>query len=72
MAINWVGKDKSSDRVGRGSSMVDLSEKRWLVPVRPYQPPKGSREELEISILIGIGIFTVLFGLFIINMSAMC
>lgn len=72
MAINWVGKDKSSDMVGRGGSMVDLSETRWIVPVRPYQPPKGSWEKAQNAILMWVGLATILFGFSIIIMSAMC
>ena len=71
MAVNWVGKENRPDRVHRGGSQVDLSETRWIVPVRPYQPPKGSYEELEINVLIGIGVFAILFGLFIINSAVM-
>lgn len=66
----WVGKDKSSDRVGRGGSMVDLSETRWIVPVRPYQPPKGSYEAMETAILMGIGVFAIVFGFAIIIMGS--
>ena len=58
----WVGKEV--DRVGRGSSMVDMSETRWIVP------PKGSIEKAENMILMGAGIAASIFGFFIIILSA--
>ena len=64
----WVGKEV--DRVGRGSSMVDMSETRWIFPVRPYQAPKGSIEKAENMILMGAGIAASIFGFFIIILSA--
>jgi hypothetical protein len=64
----WVGKEV--DRVGRGSSMVDLSETRWIVQVRPYQAPKGSIEKAENMILMGAGIAASIFGFVIIILSA--
>lgn len=66
--MRWVGKEV--DRVGRGGSMVDLSETRWLVPVRPYQAPKGSIERAENMILMGAGIAASVFGFVIIILSA--
>lgn len=68
--INWVGKTGNQDRVGRGSSMVDMSETRWIVPVRPYQAPKGSIEKAENMILMGAGIAASIFGFVIIILSA--
>ena len=67
--INWVGKTGNQDRVGRGS-MVDMSETRWIVPVRPYQAPKGSIERAENMILMGAGIAASIFGFVIIILSA--
>lgn len=66
--MRWVGKEV--DRVGRGGSMVDLSETRWLVPVRPYQAPNGSIERAENMILMGAGIAASIFGFVIIILSA--
>ena len=66
--MRWVGKEV--DRVGRGGSVVDLSETRWLVPVRPYQAPKGSIERAENMILMGAGIAASIFGFVIIILSA--
>lgn len=64
----WVGKE--SDRVGRGSNLVDLSETRWIVPVKPYEAPKGSIERAENMILMGAGIAASIFGFVIIILSA--
>ena len=69
-SINWVGKTGNQDRVGRGSSMVDMSETRGIVPVRPYQAPKGSIEKAENMILMGAGIAASIFGFIIIILSA--
>lgn len=68
--INWVGKTGNQDRVGRGSSLVDLSETRWLVPVRPYEAPKGSIERAENMILMGAGIAAIIFTFTLMIMSA--
>ena len=69
-SINWVGKAGNQDRVGRGSSMVDMSETRWIVPVRPYHAPKGSIEKAANMILMGAGIAASIFGFIIIILSA--
>lgn len=68
--INWVGKTGNQDRVGRGSNLVNLSETRWLVPVRPYQAPKGSIERAENMILMGAGVLTVIFAFAFMILSA--
>lgn len=68
--INWVGKTGNQGRVGRGGSMVSMSETRWIVPTRPYQAPKGSREAAENAILMGAGVAAIIFGFFIIILSA--
>ena len=56
----WVGK--TSDRVGRGGNIINMSETRWIVPVKPYEAPRGSWERAEKAIIMGIGIAAVLFG----------
>lgn len=66
----WVGKENSSDRVGRGGSVVSMSETRWIVPVRPYQAPKGSIEKAENMILMGVGVAAIIFGFTLIILSA--
>ena len=64
----WVGKEV--DRVGRGGSMVSMSETRWIVPIRPYQAPKGSIEKAENMILMGAGVAAIIFGFAIMILSA--
>lgn len=59
-AINWVGKQ--GDRVGRGSSGVPVCETRWIVPVKPYESPRGSWERIENNILMGAAVLTILFS----------
>lgn len=68
--INWVGKTSNQDRVGRGYSMVDMSETRWIVPIRPYQAPKGSIEKAENMILMGIAIAAIIFTFTLMILSA--
>lgn len=67
--MHWAGQP--SGRVCRGSAVVNLSETRWLVPVRPYVAPKGSRERAENMILMGVGVAAVLFGFVFNILSAM-
>lgn len=69
-SINWVGKTGNQDRVGRGGSVVDMSETRWIVPIRPYQAPKGSIERAENMILMGIAIAAIIFTFALMILSA--
>lgn len=64
----WVGKE--TDRVGRGSKLVSLSETRWIVPVRPYQAPKGSIEKAENMILMGAAVIAIIFAFTFMILSA--
>ena len=64
----WVGKE--SDRVGRGSNLVDLSETRWIVPVKPYEAPKGSMESVENAILMGAAVIAIIFAFTSLILSA--
>lgn len=68
MAIHWAGEP--SGRVGRSTSTVPACETRFIVPVRPYQAPKGSMEKAENMILMGVGAFAVVFGFAIMVLSA--
>lgn len=68
--IKWVGKTGDQGRVGRGGSVVDLSETRWLVPIRPYQAPKGSIERAENMILMGIAVAAIIFTFALMILSA--
>lgn len=67
--MHWAGEP--SDRVGRGGSVVNMSETRWIVPVKPYTAPKGSVERAENAILMGVAAAVIIFGFAIIIMSAM-
>ena len=64
----WVGKE--SGRVGRGGNLVNLSETRWIVPVKPYEAPRGSMERAENMILMGAGIVTIIFAVTFMVLSA--
>lgn len=66
--MHWVGKE--SDRVGRGSKLISMSETRWIVPVKPYQAPKGSMESAESMILMGAAVLTVIFAVTFMIISA--
>lgn len=68
MAIRWAGEP--SGRVGRGTSTVPACETRFIVPVRPYQAPKGSVEKAEQMILMGVGMITVVFCFAVMILSA--
>lgn len=65
----WVGK--TSDRVGRGGSNPPACETRWIVPVRPYEAPKGSWERAENAILMGVAVAALLFGFCIIILGSL-
>lgn len=67
--MHWAGEP--SGRVGRGGSVVNMSETRWIVPVRPYQAPRGSWERAENAILMGVAVAAIIFGFAIVIMSAM-
>lgn len=67
--MHWAGEP--SGRVGRGGSVVNMSETRWIVPVKPYTAPKGSIERAENAILMGVAAAVIVFGFAIIIMSAM-
>ena len=58
--INWVGKDQNEGRVGRGSASVPVCETRWIVPVKPYQAPKGSEERVQKIVLIGFCVAVII------------
>lgn len=65
----WVGKESNQGRIGRSAASAPICETRWIVPVRPYQAPKGSIEKAENMILMGIGIIAIIFGLIVIGMA---
>ena len=65
----WVGK--TSDRVGRGGSNPPPCETRWIVPVKPYEAPRGSMEKLENAILMAIGVVSIVFTFAILVMASL-
>ena len=67
--MHWAGEP--SGRVGRGGSVVSMSETRWIVPVKPYVAPKGSIERAENAILMCVGVAATLFGFAFIILSAL-
>ena len=67
--MHWAGQP--SGRIGRGGAIVDMSETRWIVPVKPYVPPKTLAERTENAILMGVGVAAVAFGFLFIILSAM-
>ena len=68
MTMYWVGKNNDG-RVGRSKASTPICETRWIVPVRPYQAPKGSWEQIENTILMGVGIVVVVASLIFIGMA---
>ena len=67
--MHWVGK--KSDRVERGGSMVSASETRWIVPVKPYEAPRGSQERFENALLMGVAVAAIIFGFVFIIWSSL-
>lgn len=66
--MHWAGQP--SGRVGRGTCTPPPCETRWIVPVRPYTAPKGSIEQAENLILMGVGAFALIFGSVIMIMGS--
>ena len=51
--------------------MVCASETRWIVPVKPYEAPRGSFERFENTMLIGVAIAAIMFGFALIIWSSL-
>ena len=66
--MHWAGTP--SGRVGRGTSSIPACETRWIVPVKPYQAPRGSREQFENILLVSVGVAAILLGMFILTVGA--
>lgn len=66
--MHWAGEP--SGRVGRGGSVVNMSETRWIVPAKPYTAPKGSVERAENAILMGVAVAAIIFVFAIIIMES--
>lgn len=68
--MNMAGSD--SKRIHRqGNASRPANETRWLVPSRPYAPPKRSAERMENAILMGVGVAALVFGFAVIIMSGL-
>lgn len=65
----WVGK--TNDRVGRSGCVAPACETRWIVPVKPYEAPRGSWERAENAIVTGVAVAALLFGFFIIILGSL-
>lgn len=48
--MNTVGS--TSNRIHRQGNSRPANETRWIVPARPYTPPKGSQESIEHTVLM--------------------
>lgn len=70
-AIRWVGKQNMPDRVGRSTTSAPVCETRWIVPVKPYEAPRGSFERFENTMLIGVAIAAIMFGFALIIWSSL-
>lgn len=66
--MHMVGQ--SSGRITRGTCTPPPCETRWLVPVKPYTAPKGSWEQAENMILLGVGVAAIIFGFAIIILGS--
>lgn len=58
--MNMVGSN--SNRIHRQGNSRPMSETRWIVPAKPYTPPKHSMERMENAILMGAGVAAVVFS----------
>lgn len=48
--MNTVGQ--TSNRIHRQGNTRPANETRWIIPAKPYTPPKGSRESIERTVLM--------------------
>lgn len=67
--MNMVGSN--SNRIHRQGNSIPANETRWIVPVRPYTPPKHSMERLENAVLMGAGVAAVVFSFAVMVMAEM-
>lgn len=58
--MNTVGS--TSNRIHRQGNTRPASETRWIVPAKPYTPPKHSMERAENLILMGASAAVIVFG----------
>lgn len=67
--MNMVGSN--SNRISRMSTSRPACETRWIVPARPYTPPKGAMERVENMILMGAGVVAVVCTMAVMIASEM-
>lgn len=70
-AIRWVGKENTPDRVGRSTASAPVCEVRWIVPVKPYEAPRGSQERFENALLMGVAVAAIIFGFVFVIWSSL-
>jgi hypothetical protein len=51
--------------------MVCASETRWIVPVKPYEAPRGSQERFENALLMGVAVAAIIFGFVFVIWSSL-
>lgn len=67
--MNTVGN--TSNRIHRQGNTRPMSETRWIVPARPYTPPKGSQESIEHTVLMIAAVVVIIFGFAVLIASEM-
>lgn len=67
--MNTVGN--TSNRIHRQGNSRPMSETRWIVPAKPYTPPKHSMERVENLILMGAGVVAVVCTMAVMIASEM-
>lgn len=67
--MNTVGN--TSNRIHRQGNTRPMSETRWIVPAKPYKPPKHSMERVENLILMGAGVVAVVCTMAVMIASEM-
>lgn len=67
--MNTVGN--TSNRIHRQGNTRPMSETRWIVPAKPYTPPKGSMESIENTVLTVAAVVVIIFGFAVLIASEM-
>lgn len=65
--MDMIGENQN--RIHRQNSSSPANETRWIVPAKPYTPPKGSMESIENAILMGVAVAVIIFGFAVIILS---
>lgn len=61
----------TSNRIHRQGNTRPACESRWIVPAKPYNPPKHSMERVENLILMGAGVVAVVCTMAVMIASEM-